>query len=38
MREADRGAVAVDITFGISVEGLVNVAAVDAKLVGNEVW
>ena len=31
LREADRGAVAVDITFGISVEGLVNVAAVDAE-------
>ena len=31
MREADQGAVAVDITFGISVEGLVNVAAVDAE-------
>ena len=31
LREAERGEVSVDITFGIDQEGLVNVAAIDSE-------
>ncbi len=31
LREADRGEVSIDITFGIDQEGLVNVAAIDSE-------